>query len=84
MGEGIPTLTQISDYAIRHGLKVEIIKSEDLYGNDRMTVIFDHAPSTDNGLTNFRIRQDMAHALAVNHGVLYGSYSSIQFYERKE
>lgn len=83
MSKGIPTRKQVRDYASAHGLKVEIKMSKDLYGNTRMTVVFDHGSSND-GLANFRIRQDMAHALAINHGVLYGSYSSIQFYKRRK
>ncbi len=83
MSRGIPTRKQVRDYAIAHNLKVEIKMTKDLRGNTRMTVIFDHNSSRNDVVANFRVRQDMAHALAINRGVLYGSYSSIQFYERK-
>ncbi len=85
MSEGIPTLTQINEYAVMHELQIEIIHHKDFYGNDRITVVFNHSSSTDDGLVNFRIRIAMAHALAINNGVVYGGgYDNIMFYEKKK
>ena len=81
MNTGIPTRTQVLDYAIDHFLIVGIEMSKDRYGNDKMIVHFKHTPTTDDGTINFRIRQDMVHVLAVNHGAMYGP-NSVVFYKR--